>query len=154
MASVYRCGFCGLGFEVGWNHYHQEHRNAAAATSLVCRGCGTWYKLDHKIDGGADGLYAWGGPVTSSSQETGSLLVPVAGTPPAEQVRTTHLFRPVREPQNELYLEGVSDPLELASFTCVFCNRKGALVSNWPEGDTICPRCRKATLNWCGLYIT
>lgn len=154
MASVFRCKSCSLGFEVGWDHYHQVHRGAAAETSLVCRWCGTWYILDHKIDGTSDELYWRCGPV-SITDGLASLPVPVPGTPEKQPVPTNHQFRPVAvRRQIDQWKEGLGDTLELARFICPFCNKEGKLTDYWSRDDVSCPRCLEQALTFLDFWMT
>jgi len=151
MAFVYRCKSCSLGFELGWDHFHWVIRGATASTGLVCRGCGAWYSLEHKIDGTPDALYWFGGPV---STESGVPLTPLPGTPEHQPVATDHRFRPVRARHGRTFLEGLHDSLALEGFSCPHCNRPSLLTATWPEGDPTCPRCREPSLALLAISMT
>jgi len=144
MASIYRCKSCSLEFQVGWDHYHQVHRGATASTSLVCRWCGTWYILDHKIDGTPDELYSRGGPTSAPDWSTTPLL----------PVPTSHQFRPIRKQCEDLFREGLLDTLELGTFTCPVCNKEGKLTDSWSQDDVTCPRCLEQALTLVSHYLS
>jgi len=51
-------------------------------------------------------------------------------------------------------MEGISDQLNLADFTCIYCHAVGELTNKWPVSEEKCPRCGKKTLQMVGSYIT
>jgi DNA-directed RNA polymerase subunit RPC12/RpoP len=137
MPNEYKCDACGLAFETGWYHHHQEFRDAMAATLLVCSNCGGQYHLSHRSGGRPDALYTQTRLLSTS-----------------KEIACEHELRPFSTRQQTGKMEGLGDPLVLDPVLCSFCNHRGGLTEKWPENVIQCPKCKKLKLHLAGWYIT
>jgi hypothetical protein len=93
MPTDYKCAECGLGFQVGWFHFHGPCEEYWAATLGFCRSCGTVHQLLHSSTDGPDQLISQAAPLNAVKSDLPGIdfRVPLAEWKDMEVVdRCTH----------------------------------------------------------------
>ena len=158
MPKLFFCSSCRLSFQLGWFHYHKFDSGYASATFLVCKECGTQYKMEHAIRGQLpERIFAQPEPITKpvdlDSDSLDSVVHYHSGYKEWQFYQVQLNSRPEHEEHKGMpvWFEGTTDKLKLADVKCCYCGSGSSLVSEWPEVNRSCPRCKE---NWlkCGAY--
>lgn len=165
MPNLYFCSSCGLTFEIGGFHYHQFDSGYSSATFLVCKECGTEHKMEHAIRGQLPKrMFAQPEPVTksvdvnpgSSDSLLDSVLSYYSGFKEWQSYQVQSNPRPEREEHKGIpvWFEGITDKLNFADVKCYYCGSANSLVSEWPEENSSCPRCKESSLKCIAVLKT
>ncbi len=163
MPNLYFCSSCRLSFQTGWFHYHQFDSGYAAATFLVCKECGTQHQMEHAIrDQLPERMFAQPEPVTNPDDDdpdrTDSLLDSIlrfgSGYKEWQSYQVQSNPRPEREEHKGMpvWFEGITDKLHLADVKCSYCGSATSLVSECPEENSSCPRCKEPSLKCVAMW--